>query len=119
MTDRELVDRHARIFGYPPNLNSINYISGRIKKLSELIKGDSLKSNNYIGEMKELMLKINDNSKELDFGTLTTAKRSIELRKRKSVHINKTIGKAENPRDHFYGGIEKIKYHQHYDGLYH
>ena len=103
------MDRHARIFGYPPNLNSINYISGRIKKLSELIKGDSLKSSNYIGEMKELMLKINESSKELDYGTISTAKRSIQVRKKKSiVHINKTIGKAENPRDHFYGGIEKV-----------
>ena len=92
------MNRHARIFGYPPNLNSITYISGRIKKLSELIKGDSLKSDNYIEEMRDLMLKINESNQELDLGTRETVKRSIEISKKKSVKINKTVEKAENPR---------------------
>ena len=94
MTDREAVTRHARIFGYIPNLNSINYISMRIKKLSELIKGDTHMNDSYIGEMQELMSKINSSKEECVDHHHYTVKRSIEISKKKSVQFNKTIEKA-------------------------
>ena len=64
-------------------------------------------NNSYIGEMKELLKKVN--SREFGGGEdgRVTMKRSIEIQRRKSVHIDKIVEKAENPREHFYNGIDK------------
>lgn len=123
----EEVKRHAKIYGYPPNLASQRYYYGKLVLLKrQQLKSQSRSINDKIDE-------VNAKLRDLHKNRVQNKKRSVEqfsnLMHRKKMALQKQQSKIINNeqndlpiegdrRKHLYRGMDKQDYHSYYDSVY-
>jgi hypothetical protein len=84
LNDRELIDRHTKIFGYIPNLHSVTYMKTRLAKLKQLVTGDCTTKQKYLKEMYSLERDLVQRKRSLNLTESTKLGINYELKKKKS-----------------------------------